>query len=135
MQSFDDLIKEAQKAAQKIEMIVLEEMEDKATECVASIQAETPVKTGALQRSITHDNPQKKEDKYIVTCGSSLEYAQSVEEGHIQEVGKYVPAIGKKLKKAFVPGKHMIQNNVDLYQEYMDESIKERVEKEVWNEL
>ncbi|MBN1059342.1 HK97 gp10 family phage protein [Clostridium botulinum] len=131
MQSFEDIIKEAQKAAQKIEMIVIEEMEDKATECVTSIQAETPVKTGALRRSITHDHPKKIEDKYIITCGSSLEYAQSVEKGHIQEVGKYVPAIRKKLVKSFVPGKHMIQNNVDLYQDYMEQSISERIEREV----
>ncbi|NFI33810.1 HK97 gp10 family phage protein [Clostridium botulinum] len=135
MQSFDDLIKQAQKAAKKTELIVLEEMENKATECVASIQAETPVKSGALRRSITHDHPKKIGEEYIVTCGSSIEYAKWVEEGHPQTPGKYVPAIGKKLVKSFVPGKHMIQNNVDLYQEYMNESIKERIEKEVWNEL
>lgn len=131
MQSFEDLIKEAQKAAKKTEMIVLEEMGNKATECVASIQAETPVKTGALRRSITHDHPKKNKDEYIVKCGSSLVYAKAVEEGHKQDVGKYVPAIGKKLKKAFISGRHMIQNNVDLYQENLNESIKERVEREV----
>ena len=66
-----------------------------------------------------------------MTIGSSLEYVKYVEEGHKQEVGKYVPAIGKKLKKEFVPGNHVIKDSVDLYQPKLIKRIQERVEKEV----
>ena len=37
-----------------------------------------------------------------------VEYASYVEFGHRQTPGKYVPAINKKLKKGWVPGKFMM---------------------------
>ncbi|MFW2500411.1 HK97 gp10 family phage protein [Clostridium diolis] len=131
MNSFEDLIAEAQKAAEKIDNIISDEMEIKATECVASIQAVTPVKTGILRRSMTHGKIIKMPNSWTIKIGSSIEYAQAVEDGHKQEVGRYVPAIGKKLVKEFVPGKHMIRDNVDIYQDILTSSINERIEREV----
>ena len=66
-----------------------------------------------------------------MTVGSSLSYARYAEEGHKQEPGRYVPAIGKKLKKEFVAGNHVIKDSVDLYQSKLIKRIQERVEKEV----
>ena len=131
MNSLEDLIKEAEQAAEKINGIIVEEMEEKATMCIGSVQAATPVKTGNLKRSITHSNIKQVPNGYSVTIGSSLAYAQAVEEGHKQNVGHYVSAIGKKLKKSFVPGKHMIRDNVQRYQPILEDSIKERIEREV----
>lgn len=43
-------------------------------------------------------------------------YAPHVEYGHRQNVGQYVPAIGKRLVRAYIPGQHFLQNNVKIQQ-------------------
>lgn len=131
MNSIQDMIEEAKQAIQKTDNIIVEEMENKSTECVASIQADTPVGFGVLRRSMTHSEIKRLPDAWKVEIGSNISYCKPVEEGHKQEVGKYIPAIGKRLKKSFVPGKHMIRDNVDLYQEILNKSIQERIEREV----
>ena len=131
MNSLEDLIKEAEQAAEKINGIIVEEMEEKATMCIGSVQADTPVKTGSLKRSMTHSNIKRVPNGYSVTIGSSSSYCQAIEEGHRQNVGQYVPAIGKRLKKSFVPGKHMIRDNVQRYQPILEDSIKNRIIREV----
>lgn len=140
MNSIYDMLVEAQRAVQKIDGIIVEEMESKATECVASIQAVTPVGVypqgsgrtgGKLRRFMTHDNIKKVPGGWSVKVGNSLSYTEAVENGHSQTPGRYVPAIGKKLKKSFVPGKHMIRDNVDRYQEILNRSIQDRIEREV----
>jgi len=60
-----------------------------------------PVDTGNLRNSITH----QREGDDTELIGSDVEYAPYVELGHHQEVGRYVPAIGKRLVRPFVPGK------------------------------
>ena len=46
-----------------------------------------------------------------------------------QEVGRYVPAIGKKLKQPFVQGKHMLKDSItqeeDNLQKNIDELLKD----------
>ena len=56
---------------------------------------------GHLRNSITH----QREGDDTELIGSDVEYAPYVELGHHQEVGRYVPAIGKRLVRPFVPGK------------------------------
>ena len=140
MNSIHDMLVQAQQAIQKIDGIIFEEMENKSTECVASIQADTPVgiypyesgRTGGkLRRFMTHDNIKKVPGGWSVKVGNSLSYTEAVENGHSQTPGRYVPAIGKRLKKNFVPGKHMIRDNVDRYQEILNNSIQRRIEREV----
>ena len=38
-----------------------------------------------------------------------MDYASYVEYGHRQEPGRYVPVLGKRLKKSWVQGRHMLQ--------------------------
>lgn len=45
---------------------------------------------------------------YKIEISNPVEYAPYVEYGHRQEPGRYVPAIGKRLKKGWVPGKFML---------------------------
>lgn len=132
MKSFEDLLKEIKRKSNQINNIIEEEMEEKSTMCVAEIQANTPVKSGNLRRSMTHGRVELTNKVYTVRIGSALPYAQAVEEGHFQEVGRYVPAIGKKLKRAFVQGKHMIGNSIEIYQKELQESIKDRIKNEVF---
>ena len=131
MNSFEDMIKEAELASRKTEAIIYDEFNNTGIECVAEIKANEPVVTGNLRRSITSSDVKHYGNEYSMTIGSSLEYVQAVEYGHKQEVGRYVPAIKKKLKKEFVPGNHVISDTVDLYQPKLISRIQERVEKEV----
>ena len=129
--SLEDMIKEAELASRKTESIIYDEFNNVGIECVAEIKANEPVVTGNLRRSITSSDVKLNGNEYSMTVGSSLSYARYTEEGHKQEVGKYVPAIGKKLKKEFVPGNHVIKDSVDLHQSKLIKRIQERVEKEV----
>lgn len=101
----------------------------KALEIIGSIgedaaQALCPVDTGNLRQNLTHDvNTHKKE----VTIGTAVRYAPHVEYGHVQEVGRFVPEIGKRLKKGFVPAKPFlrpaIQNNIPVFKEIIKEEL------------
>ena len=42
---------------------------------------------------------------FTVVVGTNVSYAKAVEHGHVQQPGRFVPAIGKKLKASFVEGK------------------------------
>ncbi len=77
------------------------------------------VKGGALRRGWTAGGSSadawassakvvKKGNTYEVTVSNPVEYAPYVEYGHRQQPGRYVPALGKRLKKAWVPGKFML---------------------------
>lgn len=45
---------------------------------------------------------------YIIDIINPVEYAPYVEFGHRQQPGRYVPALGKKLKADWVPGRLML---------------------------
>lgn len=45
---------------------------------------------------------------YSITITNPVHYASYVESGHRQQPGRYVPAIGKRLKKQFVDGQFMM---------------------------
>ena len=53
-------------------------------------------------------NVHKFANDYVVELINPVEYASYVEYGHRQEPGRYVPAIGKRLKKGWVPGQFML---------------------------
>ena len=46
---------------------------------------------------------------YVVWLVNIVDYASYVEYGHRQEPGRFVPAIGKRLKASWVQGRHMLQ--------------------------
>lgn len=55
----------------------------------------------------------KAGNTYIITLVNPVKYASYVELGHRQKVGKYVPAIERCLKKAWVPGQFMLKISED----------------------
>lgn len=77
--------------------------------CETYAKKKCPVDTGRLKGSITH----KLEGKEAVYVGTNVEYAPYVELGHDQEVGRYVPAIGKRLVASHVDGKPFIRPAVE----------------------
>ena len=72
-------------------------------------EARTPVKTGDLRRSWELKGPFFSGTDISVELRNSKNYASFVENGHRQTPGRYVPAIGKKLKASWVPGQHFLQ--------------------------
>ena len=72
-------------------------------------EANTPVKTGDLRRSWQLNGPIFSGADISIELRNSKNYASFVENGHRQTPGRYVPAIGKKLKVSWVPGQHFLQ--------------------------
>ena len=67
----------------------------------------TPVDEGNLRRSWDVEVADKGGGCEIILTNSS-EYASYVEYGHRQTPGRYVPAIGKSLKKSWVTGQFFL---------------------------
>ena len=72
-------------------------------------QTNTPVQSGDLRRSWQLKGPFFSGTDISVELRNSKNYASFVENGHRQTPGRYVPAIGKKLKASWVPGQHFLQ--------------------------
>ena len=56
----------------------------------------------------------KHRNYYLTSVLNNMEYASYVENGHRQRVGRYVPVLGKTLKKNFVEGQHMMKLSAEL---------------------
>ncbi len=82
-----------------------------AKELFAMLIKATPVDTGYLKENwyvvIT-----KVSGGYEAEIINNTEYASYVNYGHRQTPGRYVPAIGKRLKKGWVDGKFFIELSV-----------------------
>ena len=72
-------------------------------------EANTPVKTGDLRRSWQLIGPIFSGADISIELRNGKNYASFVENGHRQTPGRYVPAIGKRLKASWVPGQHFLQ--------------------------
>lgn len=95
-----------------------------AEQLLNTVIKRTPVKSGTLRRgwmagkstssssgnvaSKTTMQVVKKGSVYEISVFNSVNYASHVEYGHRQEPGRYVPAIGKRLKNAWVKGQFML---------------------------
>lgn len=71
-----------------------------ALDIEADAKAHAPIDSGNLQNSIG-SNVSGTEGEVFV----GADYGPYVEFGHAQQPGRYVPAIGKRLVRDFVPGK------------------------------
>lgn len=73
--------------------------------------------------------------RYAIVIYNPTEYASYVEHGHRQEVGRFVPAIGKRLKSGFVEGYHMLENSENelrqeasgIVQDMLDQWMKDLI--------
>lgn len=63
---------------------------------------------GTLRRGWTIGQVRKEGTNFVIDVTNAVEYATYVEFGHRQTPGRYVPAIGKQLKKSWVPGRKML---------------------------
>lgn len=68
-------------------------------------------------------------DKYIIDITNPIEYASYVEYGHRQTPGKYVPSIGKRLKKGWVDGHHMLSLSETELNNSSDAILRAKISK------
>lgn len=86
----------------------------------------TPVDTGELRQTAILG---KIPHGYYV--GYIKEYAPHVEYGHRQNVGQFVPAIGARLVRSWVPGQHFLRDNVRIQEPLLIEATKKAIKKEL----
>ena len=86
---------------------------------VGEYPKETGKKGGTLRRGWTNGKGSSSSfaqelkvhhygNAYVIEIVNPVKYASYVEFGHRQESGRFVPAIGKRLKKGWVEGKFML---------------------------
>ncbi len=66
---------------------------------------------------------------YQITITNPVHYASYVEYGHRQEVGRYVGAIERRLKRAWVPGQFILKISEDELREQSPAIIERNIEK------
>lgn len=123
----DGLLDKVNSLSPRIDQAVASAMADEGLSWRDDVRANTPVDTGDLRRSWTLTGPDKKGLKFEMDLSNNLEYVEYVEYGHRQEPGRFVPAIGKRLKADFVPGFYMLRDGTRR----LEETLKPAVQKEV----
>lgn len=89
----------------------------------------TPVRTETLRRSYQMQFSQLKGE-----IGPTVRYAYWVHEGHRQQVGRYVPAIGKRLVKPWVEGNPFLKKAVDMSEKRVNDFFAEGL-RDALNEI
>ncbi len=98
------------KAAKQTQLTAFYEQAAKelAARLLALAKKRTPVVSGNLRRGWTATEVRKVDGGYQIEVINPAEYASYVEFGHRQTPGRYVPAIGKRLKANWVKGRFML---------------------------
>ena len=68
---------------------------------------------GTLRRGWNATPSEKHGATYEAKVLNNVKYASYVEYGHRQHVGQFVPVLGKRLKRPWIPGQHMLQKAHD----------------------
>ena len=116
MEGLDVFLRDMGRLANGLDNAINEVLLETADEVVADTKLNTPVKTGALKRSWTHDNVEHDGNKYVVEVGSSCLYAPFVEEGHRQG-------------NTFVQGRFMLKDSIDKNRDKLQQKINEKLDK------
>lgn len=80
-----------------------------AQELAGRVKERTPKVTSRLQNGWMVGEIKKSGSEYMIEVYNNVEYAEAVEYGHRQQPGRFVPAIGKRLKAKTVKGAHMME--------------------------
>ncbi len=68
-------------------------------------------------------------DTYVIEIVNPVEYASYVEYGHRQSPGRYVPALGKRLKRGWVKGRFMMTISEQELQLITPRVLENRIKK------
>ena len=105
LKEFQKIIEEMEKEKEQLMVDTIKEL---AGRLLRKVIKRTPSDTGNLRRNWTVSDVRKNGENYEIEVSNSAEYASYVEFGHRQTPGRFVPAIGKRLKKSWVKGKFML---------------------------
>lgn len=105
LKEFKKIIEEMEKEK---EQLMIDTIKELAARLLRKVIKRTPSDTGNLRRNWTVSDVRKNGENYEIEVSNSAEYASYVEFGHRQTPGRFVPAIGKRLKKSWVKGKFML---------------------------
>ena len=106
----DEIKTQAPKSTERFLMLQAEELKK-------DVKDLTPVDTGTLKNSWQRENGKRLTGKKFTQIVFNMtDYAAHVEYGHRQKVGRYVPAIGKKLVAPIVRGRFMLRRAVAMRQ-------------------
>lgn len=125
----DEEIRKLQRLGSTFDKHVTEELNDHGMEWRDDVRANTSVVTGDLRRSVTFEGVEKHGDEFVSTVSSNMEYAEHYEYGHRQDVGRYVPALGKCLVQRYVKGRHTFRLGRMRAQKNVDAALKRAVAK------
>lgn len=105
LKEFQKIIEEMEKEK---EQLMIDTIKELVARLLRKVIKRTPSDTGNLRRNWTVSDVRKNGENYEIEVSNSAEYASYVEFGHRQTPGRFVPAIGKRLKKSWVKGKFML---------------------------
>lgn len=100
-----------------------------AQELFNTVKAKTPRDTGLLQDSWKMTEVVDHGSYVEITVYNPVDYASHVEYGHKQEVGRYVPQIGKRLVRPRVEGQFFLKKSVEIVDDEAPEIIKRELKK------
>ena len=116
MEGLDVFLRDMGRLANGLDNAINEVLLETADEVIADTKLNTPVKTGTLKRSWTHDNVEHNGNEYTVEVGSSLLYAPFVEEGHRQG-------------NTFVQGRFMLKDSIDKNKNKLQQKINNKLSR------
>ena len=132
---------ELQKRVEQLQQSDMDEFCRKIAKELASrllrmVRYRTPVDSGNLRRNWQMDKGAVYSDnEYTIHIYNVTEYAIYVEYGHRQQVGRYVPALGKKLKKGWVEGRFMLTKSEILLGNKVEQIIAQRLNEFLGDKL
>lgn len=88
---------------------------------------------GNLRRSWSVTPIARSGNNYVICVRNMAEYVSFVEYGHRQQIGRYVPALGKRLVKGWVKGRFMLtisENEIKgIAPRLLEKRVKEAIEE------
>lgn len=108
---------------------IVEELDDAGIDWRDDLRVNIHKVSGELADKTNLIDAKKKGNTFTVGVSNNLEYAEHYEYGHRQEAGKFVPAIGKRLKKSFVKGQCTFRKAKIKHKKIILERVKARVKK------
>lgn len=108
---------------------IVEELDDAGIDWRDNLRVNIHKVSGELADKTNLIDAKKKGNTFTVGVSNNLEYAEHYEYGHRQEAGRFVPAIGKRLKKSFVKGQCTFRKAKIKHKKIILERVKARVKK------
>lgn len=124
LKEFQKIIEEMEKEK---EQLMIDTIKELAARLLRKVIKRTPSDTGNLRRNWTVSDVRKNGENYEIEVSNSAEYASYVEFGHRQTPGRFVPAIGKRLKKSWVKGKFMLTISENELQKQAPAVIEKKI--------